>query len=190
MRRPRGPGGRFLTAEEIAAQKIANGEEPDPGPSPQDHDEEPEDLESPLETPIDNYETLSHQPQMHGKHRSSLHENVYTYNGHNPETNSSINMLNVTYHPLSHPGDPRDYSHHDSHSEPQPQVEVVNGFSVLPAIAVGSVPATDYDMSNRHPHMEYSDALFGAPQSGLRDPEEINRRTREILQYEGQNGGS
>ncbi|KAK7472859.1 Transcriptional activator [Stygiomarasmius scandens] len=40
MRRPRGPGGRFLTAEEIAAQRAAN--EDDAGPSGE-HDEEMEE---------------------------------------------------------------------------------------------------------------------------------------------------
>lgn len=42
MRRPRGPGGRFLTAEEIAAQKIMQGEEsPGNGHSPShEHNEE------------------------------------------------------------------------------------------------------------------------------------------------------
>lgn len=39
MRRPRGPGGRFLTAEEIAAQKLTQGEGDD-GLVHLDHEEE------------------------------------------------------------------------------------------------------------------------------------------------------
>ncbi|PFH45517.1 hypothetical protein AMATHDRAFT_78008 [Amanita thiersii Skay4041] len=44
MRRPRGPGGRFLTAEEIAAQKLANSEDSSniTANHPQDHIDEPE----------------------------------------------------------------------------------------------------------------------------------------------------
>lgn len=49
MRRPRGPGGRFLTAEEIAAQKQPPQDEPGPSTcTVLDHDleDEPEDDES------------------------------------------------------------------------------------------------------------------------------------------------
>ncbi|KAJ7782986.1 CCAAT-binding transcription factor (CBF-B/NF-YA) subunit B-domain-containing protein [Mycena metata] len=42
MRRPRGPGGRFLTAEEIAAQRSPTGDEAGPSTVPE-HDEEMED---------------------------------------------------------------------------------------------------------------------------------------------------
>ncbi|THU87709.1 hypothetical protein K435DRAFT_848881 [Dendrothele bispora CBS 962.96] len=58
MRRPRGPGGRFLTADEIAAQRAAN--EEDAGPSGEhEHDEEME------EEPLDEQSPpqSSHQPQ-------------------------------------------------------------------------------------------------------------------------------
>ena len=41
MRRPRGPGGRFLTAEEIAAQKVSATDHP----SPVDHDMEDDHLQ-------------------------------------------------------------------------------------------------------------------------------------------------
>src|ERR1700677_2052052 len=46
MRRPRGPGGRFLTAEEIAAQKTAQGLGSVHSPS-HDNDDEGEDEEAP-----------------------------------------------------------------------------------------------------------------------------------------------
>ena len=41
MRRPRGPGGRFLTAEEIATQKLSNTNHP----SPVDHDMDDDHLQ-------------------------------------------------------------------------------------------------------------------------------------------------
>ncbi|KAG9316518.1 CCAAT-binding transcription factor (CBF-B/NF-YA) subunit B-domain-containing protein [Chiua virens] len=55
MRRPRGPGGRFLTAEEIAAQKLAQQSAPDEkssailigSPDPQPHEERPLPHEQP-----------------------------------------------------------------------------------------------------------------------------------------------
>ncbi|KAF5370827.1 hypothetical protein D9758_002068 [Tetrapyrgos nigripes] len=55
MRRPRGPGGRFLTAEEIAAQRAANGDEAGPS-GEQDHDEEMDDEPS-------DEQPSPHQPQ-------------------------------------------------------------------------------------------------------------------------------
>ncbi|KAF5326157.1 hypothetical protein D9611_000152 [Ephemerocybe angulata] len=48
MRRPRGPGGRFLTAEEIAAQKRA-----DANAVPEPVENEPEDNEEDEHTPVD-----------------------------------------------------------------------------------------------------------------------------------------
>ncbi|KAK7057318.1 CCAAT-binding transcription factor (CBF-B/NF-YA) subunit B-domain-containing protein [Favolaschia claudopus] len=40
MRRPRGPGGRFLTAEEIAAQRSPTTDEPGPSTLPDNHNDE------------------------------------------------------------------------------------------------------------------------------------------------------
>lgn len=54
MRRPRGPGGRFLTAEEIAAQKSAQADGVDPILSPSnegDHDHEGVETHGPVQSP-------------------------------------------------------------------------------------------------------------------------------------------
>ncbi|KAH9485311.1 Transcriptional activator HAP2 [Psilocybe cubensis] len=81
MRRPRGPGGRFLTAEEIAAQKLAARED---GPSNVDHDIEEENLQmspdpdpepSPIESPPPPPSFIQAQPMNVNMdyHRNHLH---------------------------------------------------------------------------------------------------------------------
>ncbi|KAF7298187.1 hypothetical protein HMN09_01040500 [Mycena chlorophos] len=56
MRRPRGPGGRFLTAEEIAAQRSPTGDEAGPSNAGQDNEDEmEEDHAEPIQTMNTNY---------------------------------------------------------------------------------------------------------------------------------------
>ena len=66
MRRPRGPGGRFLTAEEIAAQKSAQA---DPTLSPSnegDHDHEGVETRGPVQSPpFDKSQTLAQEQYQH-----------------------------------------------------------------------------------------------------------------------------
>lgn len=84
MRRPRGPGGRFLTAEEIAAQKTAQGEglEPVQLPLHEDGDEHDEDVLPPValkrDQPHDSYQdpgslthALAHSPRQSASHPQS-----------------------------------------------------------------------------------------------------------------------
>ncbi|KAJ7502739.1 CCAAT-binding transcription factor (CBF-B/NF-YA) subunit B-domain-containing protein [Mycena galericulata] len=64
MRRPRGPGGRFLTAEEIAAQRSPTGDEPGPSAIP-DNDEDMEDDEpEPIQSMAMQPETFMHTDSM------------------------------------------------------------------------------------------------------------------------------
>lgn len=106
MRRPRGPGGRFLTAEEIAAQKSAQADGLDHAQSPShDHDEEADEEEAPSVShdeshivPRDAYHqdagslanALSHNPQQ-----TVLHTQQFATNS---STNSSPITLHSPYH--------------------------------------------------------------------------------------------
>ncbi|PPQ89553.1 hypothetical protein CVT25_012225 [Psilocybe cyanescens] len=81
MRRPRGPGGRFLTAEEIAAQKLTA---QDDGPSNVDHDMDDDNLQlspdpdpepSPIASPAPPSSFIQAQPMnvTMDYHRNHLH---------------------------------------------------------------------------------------------------------------------
>lgn len=89
MRRPRGPGGRFLTAEEIAAQRA--GQEGEAGPSnPTDNDEEmPDDEHSPPVEP---------QPQSPSRLQAHIHSHDDTPNAPDP-----ISILNLSHLPVPSP---------------------------------------------------------------------------------------
>lgn len=71
MRRPRGPGGRFLTAEEIAAQKSAQVDGIDPNLSPSnegDHDHESAETHGPVQSPpapFDENQSLAQEQYQH-----------------------------------------------------------------------------------------------------------------------------
>lgn len=89
MRRPRGPGGRFLTAEEIAAQKPAQPNESPTGETPVEQEpfefgEEPPRLAIPTSTeyPLQQYEQQT------------------------PVDPSSALMEVSSYHSMSHPSTP------------------------------------------------------------------------------------
>lgn len=80
MRRPRGPGGRFLTADEIAAQKISSADLPSPS-NPVEND--PDDLDdddlaqapSPV-LPVDRDPLMTQSPQHFGV--------MYSLQSHHP----------------------------------------------------------------------------------------------------------
>jgi hypothetical protein len=123
MRRPRGPGGRFLTAEEIAAQKAAQAEAANPDNDPvDDEDVYPSpDSEQPL-SPITRSSTsyaLSEQespPQHHqplSQHHQQLLDMAYHHNHHRHPVPLSQSLANVTSSMApSHP--PPMYANHKS----------------------------------------------------------------------------
>ncbi|THH00910.1 hypothetical protein EW026_g1689 [Hermanssonia centrifuga] len=191
MRRPRGPGGRFLTAEEIAAQK-AN-QPPDVGPSAStsqngDEDDDLQLMEQDLEhdsemaSPVDDQkhaalplppstqekplEPLQQprptiQPPLQPRPQVQIHTQAHAHSQmqrpqlqtqrpqptsqsqqqqtqsmqapsphhHQPvqspyehhmtmaHSNGSLDLLNVNYHPVSHPATPTPISPHPSMSE-------------------------------------------------------------------------
>ncbi|KAF8920012.1 CCAAT-binding transcription factor (CBF-B/NF-YA) subunit B-domain-containing protein [Mucidula mucida] len=80
MRRPRGPGGRFLTAEEIAAQKASSGDDAEG-----DDVESPENMVSPVDT----------QPQQHHQQHPHMQQNVHR--DPNNFMSSDMNVINIPY---------------------------------------------------------------------------------------------
>jgi nuclear transcription factor Y, alpha len=119
MRRPRGPGGRFLTADEIAAQKAANGEDTvnkeETTHSPDnDADDDEEEAESPV----------AMAPVVH-----SPPDTTYVH-GHAHPPDATMGMLNIGYHPSESPSSmvssPRmpqqPYPHPHSHSQLLPAI--------------------------------------------------------------------
>ncbi|KAG6813651.1 hypothetical protein H0H92_008888 [Tricholoma furcatifolium] len=110
MRRPRGPGGRFLTAEEIAAQKLAGPSHPS-----EEHEEDSDDRPN-------NSESFVTQTSYHPPSRSpptSPSHNIYTQ--HPLPTASSPVTLNppypsVTMHHVPHPHAHARHHHHPYHS--------------------------------------------------------------------------
>ncbi|TFY72925.1 hypothetical protein EVG20_g73 [Dentipellis fragilis] len=165
MRRPRGPGGRFLTAEEIAAQKIPQDSSAaafsagDDDAEEDDHlgdqimaDVDQQEMESPVvvdPAPQVQQQQVEQQQQQqqqqppprqfpqaqpeHHHHQQPQASYSQVDAGHNT---SSVNLMNVAYHNLSHnpvaapassptlnhPMFPTDsHSHPRQHPHPHPQ---------------------------------------------------------------------
>ena len=121
MRRPRGPGGRFLTADEIAAQKLSASNH---SPTDNDHDMEDEESVSPT-LPSDHahdlftasdpdpmaviYHLQTHQlplPQSHprtGSAEVSPSHNVYPHNPTSHPTSITTPYTALQMHHVPHP---------------------------------------------------------------------------------------
>jgi nuclear transcription factor Y alpha len=90
MRRPRGPGGRFLTAEEIAAQKTDHSHLPvgqEREDDIEDDDQHPDD-HSPIDQPLSLHNPQNSHPDL--SHTSDHHIN-YTHSV--PSTSLSLSSL-------------------------------------------------------------------------------------------------
>ncbi|KAH9949611.1 CCAAT-binding transcription factor (CBF-B/NF-YA) subunit B-domain-containing protein [Amylocystis lapponica] len=123
MRRPRGPGGRFLTAEEIAAQKAHPPEAgppvepPKPSTSHLPSAEQPHEQSRPPPLPQPILQPRLQPPQLQ-PHVPQLHPSPYERHmsmGHNA---APVNLLNVSFHhPLPHSDSPSPLSPHSSMSD-------------------------------------------------------------------------
>ncbi len=108
MRRPRGPGGRFLTAEEIAAQKASSGDVEGPSSAHPENDEDAEgdDVESPenMVSPVDTQPQVpsQSQPQQHlhphqQHHQQHPHMQQNVHRDPNNFMSSDMNVINIPY---------------------------------------------------------------------------------------------
>lgn len=174
MRRPRGPGGRFLTADEIAAQKVPSTDHPSPS-NPVEND--PENLEddelvqapSPVVS-LDREPLIAHTPD----HRSIM----YSLQSH-----SAISHLSL---PQSQP--------------PPAKTPSNNSFPLRFKSSTNSTPVTlssPYSPSQLH-HVSHPQAdtrhhnsdidfrgLYGNTETNA---VEIQRRTDEIIQFGAASG--
>ncbi|KAF8070254.1 CCAAT-binding transcription factor (CBF-B/NF-YA) subunit B-domain-containing protein [Lyophyllum atratum] len=180
MRRPRGPGGRFLTADEIAAQKLADPSSPthpaDPDneneedmedddtmdvPSPVvpvDHDRDP--FMNPIADPMAVYRLQTH----HHLPLSQPHSQSHT-----PPTKSVSPSHNI-------------YSQQASATNPAP----INLNSPYPSVQMHHVPHPHAHARHHHSHINYTHnhGLYNTPDSNINsNTAELQRRTEEIIQF-------
>ncbi|KAF9071096.1 CCAAT-binding transcription factor (CBF-B/NF-YA) subunit B-domain-containing protein [Rhodocollybia butyracea] len=172
MRRPRGPGGRFLTAEEIAAQRAGqDGGEPGPSNAADNDEEMAEDEHS---------EPAEPQPQSPPK----IHSHSDT-----PGSNSSdpISMLNLSH--LQHNMQPVPISvppmYIQQQQQQQQRARQHGTTSTAPVTLTSPYPSTTPRIMHHvpHPHaharhhhsqLNYAEGLYSA------DPP---RRPEDIVQY-------
>lgn len=161
MRRPRGPGGRFLTAEEIAAQKVSIGNGIGSVRSPShDHDDDGEDEDAPP-IMLDEGQPLTHGP----------------YQG----VGSLANALSPN-HPHQHMPQPPPSQQMQSQQMQYPTNLPVGNMPM-------TMEASYQTMQQMHPPqatMHYSNSMYPST-----DPTEMRRRTEEMIHFgaRGSNSG-
>ncbi|KAH6914135.1 CCAAT-binding transcription factor (CBF-B/NF-YA) subunit B-domain-containing protein [Coprinopsis sp. MPI-PUGE-AT-0042] len=209
MRRPRGPGGRFLTAEEIAAQKRANGEV-DPstagvGQDVEDNDDDEQQQQQqdpePLPMPEPPQPIIEPEPprmdHLHQHHHHHHHQHHQEDNFFMPSTSNFRPSMSIPqqmpnphmaqHNPISH-GHTR---HLNLHHHQQPH-KSMQGFASLPKALPGNMPSYTPGMQMHHvphPHAHarhhHSNLAFHQPL--YNDPttssSEMQRRTEEMIQF-------
>ncbi|KAF5386170.1 hypothetical protein D9615_002447 [Tricholomella constricta] len=159
MRRPRGPGGRFLTADEIAAQKMADPASPsNPVDNENDNEEDMEDddtmdIPSPAVPDRDPFMNSSPDPMASqtppAKSVSPSH-NIYSQQ--HSATSSAPITLNSPY----------------------------------PSVQMHHVPHPHAHARHHHSHINYSHnhSLYNGPDSNSNsNTADLQRRTEEIIQF-------
>jgi nuclear transcription factor Y, alpha len=221
MRRPRGPGGRFLTADEIAAQKssahhpvepdspgtdgpsIAAGESSQPSPSQDQHAfsgfnvDSPQVQSHPISSSLPLGQTLrlsipSHQYQSH--HPPSFNTQIPPPSA----ASDAESLLDVSYHPLSHPDTPLSAT---SRLRPDSHTSFQGSHSGSAHYQSKDPPTTQSDpivlrtqfpqmhhVTHSHTHhprtrnLNFSEILYGQEDAGL------ERRDQDLIQFGAQDG--
>ncbi|KAG6914274.1 hypothetical protein DXG01_001343 [Tephrocybe rancida] len=166
MRRPRGPGGRFLTAEEIAAQKLAYPSSP--SHPPDDHEEDMEDddtmdIPSPVVPGPDSFINvdpmaayrLASPPEPHSQ-------------SHTPPAKSVSPSHNV-------------YIQHPPISAPTANAITLN--SPYPSSQMHHVPHPHAHARHHHSHVPYHNHTLYNPPDSNSNTTELQRRTEEIIHF-------
>jgi len=176
MRRPRGPGGRFLTAEEIVAQKATQvdasnpdndgGESEDVQPSP-DSEQHP----SPVSIPSSSY-ILSESPKSSSQHihHHPQHQQLpmldMGYHHHRHSVPLSQSLANVT---SSHPS----MAQYANHKNPI-------GHDPMPISTPYAVQMHHLPQRHHHPHSSYSPYAMYPPDPIPQGP---NLRPHEMIHF-------
>lgn len=178
MRRPRGPGGRFLTAEEIAAQKMSASDHPSPSnpvdvdPDDEMDDDDGNDIPSPL-VPAEREPYMNHAPDpMAVMYRLQPH--------HLPLAQPQPPPLQQPQQPLAKPHSPSHniYGQHSNGSASAP----ITLSSPYPAVQMHHVPHPHAHARHHHSNLNYAHGLYNAPDTSNTNAE-IQRRTEEMIQF-------
>lgn len=198
MRRPRGPGGRFLTAEEIAAKNV-NGEdsalvlnvdpdddmdEDDPQPDSADH------LQSIDRDSFMNHSSPDHMEMLNLGFRQPIsinhsqpmsHPMPHSIQQSVPSSSQPSNQASSTSHNFY----PQQQHHHISHKAATNPVHIPLGSPYSSAVQMHHIPHPHAHARHHHSNMEAFQSLF-APDSGGPNLE-MERRTKEMIQLTGAN---
>lgn len=178
MRRPRGPGGRFLTAEEIAAQKNSAQDLP----SHLDHDMDDENIQmspEPDRSPIPSPSPMPIQPSfLQQQQQQSVNVNVDYHHRHFPAPQKQT--------PPLYPQQPQAHHHHQQHQAHTAVASSSKGtMNSAPITLSPPYPAAMQMHHVPHPHAHarqhhsnFSYQMYASP-SDL----EMQRRTEEMIQF-------
>ncbi|KAG7090822.1 hypothetical protein E1B28_009905 [Marasmius oreades] len=155
MRRPRGPGGRFLTAEEVAAQKAVSGEERALS-AENDVDEELDDDERP---PVDVQQPLHSQIHSHDESANPIALQPSIYHVQQPQQQQPVPNSHIYVQPQTQPQHQHSQQHqhqhqpHHSHLHPSQLHHASKGTTNSAPVTLSSPYPTRVQMHHvPHPH--------------------------------------
>ncbi|KAJ7045366.1 CCAAT-binding transcription factor (CBF-B/NF-YA) subunit B-domain-containing protein [Mycena alexandri] len=189
MRRPRGPGGRFLTAEEIAAQRSPTGDEAG-GSTVAEHDEEMEDDDP------ETIQPMAMQPESFNFHADStamMNMAAYPMQQLSQPPQQQQHQQAQQQHQPQH-GHQRHQPLHQQHAPlfaPQQQQPPSHSHGPSP-ITLSSPYAASMQMHHvphphahaRHRHLTFEQDMYANPDA------EMHRRTEEMIQFGAGPSGS
>jgi len=171
MRRPRGPGGRFLTAEEIAAQKLAA---PD-HPSPVDHDMDDDRLQFSPEPEPDPDSAPS--PDLSPSAPSFIHQPLVNmeYHRHNLPITQPLHPKQPLYNPQALQ---QTHRHH-----PSPQLSMTSPSESVNLTAPYSRDKMRH-VPHPHAHTRQQQSSFASyPPMYPAADSDLQRHTEEMIMY-------
>ena len=170
MRRPRGPGGRFLTAEEIAAQKLLA---PD-HPSPVDHDMDDDHLQLSPDPDLDSVPS----PDLSPSAPPFIHQSLVNmeYHRHNLPIPQSVHSQSKQ--PLYNPQPPQQ----SDRNNPSPHLPMTSPSE--PVTLTAPYPRDKmHHVPHPHPHMKQQQSSFASYPSMYPADPDLQRRTEEMIMY-------
>jgi hypothetical protein len=194
MRRPRGPGGRFLTAEEIAAQRSPTSDEPGPSTAPE-HDEDMEDDDAeamqPMAMPQDSYMHSDSMAMMNMAYRDMLppqqqqqqQQQAQAQQQQQHQQQPQQHHQHQHHQPLQHPSAlfTQQQQHSHSHSHGASPITLSSPYAA--SMQMHHVPHPHAHA--RHRHLTFAQDMYGANPDA-----EMQRRTDEMIQFAAGPSGS
>jgi nuclear transcription factor Y, alpha len=163
MRRPRGPGGRFLTAEEIAAQKLVATDHP----SPVDHDMDDDHLQL---SPDPDLAPSSDPPPPAPPF---IHQSLVNMEYHQHNLPISLSLHPQPKQPLYNPESlQQTHRHHSSMASPSESITLTAPYSRDKL----------HHVTPPHTHPRQQQSSFASYPSMYPDPD-LQRHTGEMIMY-------